>query len=123
MKPLATALASLVLALATTLAASAQVQQGVYPPYRPGTSTWRAGPPQAGAGHSLLNRPHPWMQTARPFPLIDASFKHPLQTSSVRITLDGRNVTAIAQIRSGGFEFTPARPLALGTHTVRVVGL
>lgn len=124
MKQFVLFLAALALMAGAPAMTYAQVSgQGAYPPYHPGTSTWREGPPQAGAGHPLLNRPHPWMQTARPFPLVDASFRRMLQPDSVRIMLDGRNVTPIAAIKAGGFEFTPARRLSLGMHRVRVVGL
>lgn len=106
--------------VATT--ANAQEQSGQTPSYTPGTSTWQEGPPNAGTGHVLVNRPYPWGQTALPFPLITASFRKQMQPDSVRVMLDGNDVTAIAQVKSGGFEFTPAFPLSAGTHSVRIIG-
>jgi hypothetical protein len=41
----------------------------------------------------------------------------------MRITLDGRNVTQIAKVTALGFEFTPAFPLHVGTHTVHITGV
>lgn len=114
---------SSILAVALTMATgSAQQQVGQTPPYYPGTSTWQEGPPNAGAGHVLVNRPYPWGQTSLPFPLITSSFRKPMQPDSVRITLDGRDVTDITQVRSGGFEFTPAFPLSVGAHVIRITG-
>ncbi len=52
-----------------------------------------------------------------PYPLINASFKHPMRASTIRVWLDGRNVTEITQVGPMGFELT------IGTHTVRVSGV
>ncbi|HEY9085538.1 MAG TPA: copper amine oxidase N-terminal domain-containing protein [Candidatus Tyrphobacter sp.] len=95
---------------------------GPAPPYRPGTSQPHPGPIWADAGHQLLHRPYPWGLTSRPYPLINASFRLPVQPYTMRIMLDGRNVTDIAKVTMMGFEFTPAYPLHAGTHTVRVFG-
>jgi hypothetical protein len=93
---------------------------GQVPPYQPGSSYQRPGPAWADAGHSLVHRPSPWGQTSRPYPLINASFRTPVLPNSVRVMLDGRNVTGIARITPRGFEFTPAFPLRAGEHVVRI---
>lgn len=98
-------------------------QYAAAPPYRPGTSNQRPGPAWADAGHPLLHRPYPWGSVSRPYPLINASFRRPMRSHSVRVTLDGRNVTPIAKITSMGFEFTPAFRLLVGVHEVRVSGV
>lgn len=108
-----------VLAMLSASVASAQSQT---PPYHPGTSHQQPGPASADAGHALLHRPYPWGSISAPYPLINASFKHAMQPRTIRVTLDGRDVTAIAQVGPMGFEFTPAFPLSVGTHTVRVTG-
>jgi hypothetical protein len=113
---------SFVAILLTAAMVNAQEQNGPMPPYSPGTSTWQEGPPNAGAGHALVNRPYPWGQTSLPFPLITSSFRKQMQPASVRITLDGSDVTGIARVKSGGFEFTPAFPLSVGTHSVQITG-
>lgn len=95
---------------------------GNVPPYRPGTSQQRPGPAWADQGHPLLHRPYPWGSTSRPFPLINASFQHPMDPSSIVIRLDGHNVTGIARVRTLGFEFTPAFALHVGPHTISVTG-
>ncbi len=93
------------------------------PPYQPGTSMQQPGPAWADAGHPLLHRPFPWGDVSQQFPLVNASFRHPLRPESVRITLDGRNVTEIAKVTAMGFEFTPAYRLHVGTHEIRVSGV
>ncbi len=95
---------------------------GPMPPYRPGTSNQRPGPAWADAGHPLVHRPFPWGQTSRPYPLINASFRTPMLAGSIRVVLDGRDVTQIARVTPGGFELTPAFPLGVGEHTVRIFG-
>jgi hypothetical protein len=122
MRRLIITLSSIIVIAATAAAAGAQQQVGQTPPYSPGTSTWQEGPPNAGAGHILINRPYPWGQTSLPFPLITSSFRKQMQPDSVRISLDGRDVTDIAQVKSGGFEFTPAFSLSVGPHAVRITG-
>jgi hypothetical protein len=119
-KPSFVIVALLAFALLPEAFASAQSQT---PPYQPGTSHQQPGPASADAGHPLLHRPYPWGEISVPYPLINASFKHAMQRHSVRVTLDGRNVTEIAQVGAMGFEFTPAFPLSVGTHTVRVTGV
>ncbi len=93
------------------------------PPYQPGTSMQQPGPAWADAGHPLLHRPFPWGDISRQFPLVNASFRRPLRPESVRVTLDGRNVTEIAKVSPMGFEFTPAFRLRVGVHEVRVSGV
>lgn len=93
------------------------------PPYRPGTSHQQPGPSWADAGHPLLHRPYPWGSVSQQYPLVNASFRTALRPDSVHVTLDGRNVTAIAKITPMGFEFTPAFRLHVGVHEVRVWGV
>jgi len=92
------------------------------PPYQPGTSQQQPGPAWADAGHPLLHRPYPWGSVALQFPLINASFRSPLDPRSVLVTLDGSDVTPIAKVTARGFEFTPAFRLHVGQHVVRVTG-
>lgn len=122
MRRLIIALSSIAAIAVTMATSSAQQQVGQTPPYNPGTSTWQEGPPNAGVGHILVNRPYPWGQTSLPFPLITSSFRKQMQPDSIRITLDGHDVTDIAQVKSGGFEFTPAFALAVGMHVIRITG-
>ena len=93
------------------------------PPYQPGSSVQQPGPAWADASHVLLHRPYPWGQVARPYPLINASFRRAMQPDTLRITIDGRDVTALAKLTPMGFEVTPPRQLRIGQHFVRVSGM
>lgn len=95
---------------------------GPVPPYHPGTSQQQPGPAWADAGHALLHRPYPWGTISQQFPLINASFRRPLDPGSIRVMLDGDDVTQIAKVTPMGFQFTPAFRLHAGTHSVRVMG-
>ena len=65
-------------------------------------------------------RPSP--STGTVTPLIRATFSEPVDTTTVRIFLDGRSLTAIANITSTGFSVRSNFSLASGTHTVHVAG-
>ncbi len=102
---------------------NAGAQQSGVPPYSPGTSHQQPGPSWADAGHPLLHRPFPWGSVAQQFPLINASFRRPMRSETVVVTLDGSDETNIAKVTTMGFEFTPAFRLHIGTHTVRITGV
>jgi hypothetical protein len=78
---------------------------------------------QYGEGANFLRNTYPMAQTPRVYPPIGASFDRPLQPQTVRVRLDGQDVTADARIRPDGFQFTPSYRLSGGTHTVRVTGI
>lgn len=54
---------------------------------------------------------------------ISADFARPVRRDSVRITLDGADITGYATINSNGFDFSPRRPLVPGPHRVSVSGV
>lgn len=113
-----------IIALAVAVAAggAAAAVRAQMPPYQPGTSHQQSGPAWADAGHALLHRPYPWGSVNLPYPLINASFKHPMQAGTVRVRLDGNDVTDVAQIGAMGFEFTPLDALQIGVHRIVVTG-
>lgn len=78
---------------------------------------------QYGEGANFLRNAYPMARTSRVYPPISASFDRPLQPQTVRVRLDGQDVTANARIRPDGFQFTPSYRLTGGTHTVRVTGI
>jgi hypothetical protein len=116
-------LALLTLAAAAIVTVCSAVAAATVPPYHPGTSHPQIGPASADAGHSLFHRPSPWGRTNRPYPLVNADFRTRVRPDSIRVSLDGRAVTQISKITALGFEFTPAYPLRVGKHTVRVSGV
>lgn len=110
------------LSLLATLACAVHARAQGVPPYQPGTSQQQPGPAWADAGHPLLHRPYPWGSVSLQYPLVNASFRHALDPSSIVVTLDGDDVTPIAKITAMGFEFTPAFRLHVGQHSVHVTG-
>jgi hypothetical protein len=101
--------------------------QGGGPPNRPGPG---------GPGGPSFNRPgqgpmNPslflsnWSPTATAHPLssINATFVSPIRTGSLRVTIDGNDVTSRVMSDSNGFQYVTRQPLLPGTHSVRVSGV
>lgn len=57
------------------------------------------------------------------FAQIGAQFSHAVDPGSVRIWLDGNNITSRSNVTDGGFYYKPPAPLYVGTHNVRVDGV
>ena len=54
--------------------------------------------------------------------MIAAEFTLRVNAASVRVLLDGNNVTSRSGTSSTGFSYKPPAPLDFGSHTVRVIG-
>lgn len=65
-----------------------------------------------GRGATVQNR----------FATISGDFSRPVDTGSIRIRLDGNNITGQSGIGKNSFSFKPPAPLSFGSHTVRVDG-
>ncbi|HTC30954.1 MAG TPA: copper amine oxidase N-terminal domain-containing protein [Candidatus Acidoferrum sp.] len=57
-----------------------------------------------------------------PMTPISATFTQPMQRSSIRVSVDGNDVSSAVYFNANGFQYTPRRPLDPGAHTVRVSG-
>ena len=80
------------------------------------------GPPEA-AGQILRDRaPAEGEVVNARRPAISANFNVGVEPNSVRVFLDGVNVTPEATRSRSGFVYTPASPLQPMTHVVRVTG-
>ncbi len=87
-----------------------------------------------GGGGGYNSRPRPPMNAqqylsnrepqglAGRMPTISADFVVPIQRDSVRVSLDGYDVTSNVDFNGNGFQYTARRPLGSGSHTVRVTG-
>ncbi|HTV93997.1 MAG TPA: copper amine oxidase N-terminal domain-containing protein [Verrucomicrobiae bacterium] len=53
---------------------------------------------------------------------ISATFTQPMDRNSIRVSVDGTDVSSAVYFNANGFQYTPRRPLYPGTHTVRVSG-
>jgi hypothetical protein len=90
----------------------------VRPPYPP------PAPPRPPAGMLYLTslQPQPGAQIANRFAVISASFSREVYANSVRIWLDGNDITSRGGISRTGFSYRPPAPLGFGSHNVRVTG-
>ena len=55
-------------------------------------------------------------------PAVSGTFSRPVDPNTVRVTLDGRDVSSTTYVSSTNFLFSPAYDLAATQHTVRVTG-
>lgn len=60
---------------------------------------------------------------ASPLTSISATFASPMRPGSLRVTIDGNDVTSQIMSSPTGFQFTTRQPFFPGTHTVRVSGV
>jgi hypothetical protein len=67
-------------------------------------------------------QPEPDSRTRDRFVVISAEFTRYVAANSVRILLDGNNVTNRSGVSSTGFSYKPPAPLDYGSHTMRAVG-
>ncbi len=78
-------------------------------------------PPAANSNFALRNeRPSGNVRTASP--AIHAEFNQAIDRGSLRVTIDGYDVTQSVYANTTGFDFTPSSALAPGTHRVGVAG-
>jgi hypothetical protein len=78
--------------------------------------------PPSNASFNLTNiRPNGSSNTLSPN--IHAGFSEPVQRDSVRVSIDGVDVTNNVYANANGFNVTPSQPLYAGTHRVRVTGV
>jgi len=82
------------------------------PPNPPPVSIVRLLNVQPPAGTSVANR----------FATISANFSNQVNPGSVRVWIDGGDVTSQASITRAAFSFRPPAPLGFGSHTIRVAG-
>ena len=83
------------------------------------------GPPPGGPPHVEVlvhHQPERDSSVGSVRPTISADFNQPVDPGSVRISLDGRDGTALATISTSGFIFAPASPLQSIPHQVQVAG-
>jgi len=96
------------------------------------TVTIRGGGARGGGGYnrpapppmnpaSYLSDRSPEGRTG-PMTPISATFTQPMRRDSIRVTVDGTDVSSAVYFNANGFQYTPRRPLYPGTHTVRVSG-
>jgi Copper amine oxidase N-terminal domain len=55
-------------------------------------------------------------------PALHATYSEPISNGSLRVSIDGRDVTRDVYANSGGFDVTPSFALGTGNHQVNVAG-
>jgi hypothetical protein len=78
-----------------------------------------AGPPMAS---QQLATTYPTGTVRRSVPNLRATFSVPVDRASVRVRIDGVDVTADTNVTSTGFDTTLPQRLSDGSHAVRVTG-
>ena len=77
--------------------------------------------PQPNASFNLTNK-RPETSTNTASPAIHAEFSEPVRRDSLKVTIDGNDVTNDVYANANGFDVTPRAPLSQGSHRVRVSG-
>jgi hypothetical protein len=80
-------------------------------------------PPPVSVVQLRARQPAQDTMTSNRFAPISAQFTHEVDVDSVRVRLDGNDITSRSGVSVAGFSYKPPAPLDLGTHTVRIVGL
>ncbi len=88
----------------------------VRPPYPP------PPPPPAGMLQLRSQEPAPDQRVANRFVVVSASFTRQAYAGSVRVWLDGNDITTRSGVSASSFSYRPPAPLGFGSHTVRVTG-
>jgi hypothetical protein len=79
--------------------------------------------PTPANGVSITNmHPAPDAYVPAKRPAVSGDFSRAVDPNSVRITLDGRDVSSTTYVSSSSFLFSPPYDLNAGSHTVRVTG-
>jgi hypothetical protein len=80
-------------------------------------------PPPVSVVTLRARQPAPDTLTGNRFTPIAAQFSHEVDVDSVRVRLDGNDITSRSGVSPVGFSYKPPAPLDFGTHSVRVAGL
>jgi len=79
-------------------------------------------PPPSTVVRLRGQQPEPDSRVRERFTVISADFTTRVEGGSVRVFLDGNNITSRSGTSSTGFSYKPPAPLDFGSHTVRVTG-
>ncbi|MFZ0032921.1 MAG: stalk domain-containing protein [Candidatus Cybelea sp.] len=79
-------------------------------------------PPPPSMVYLRAQAPPPGARVQSGFVTVSAQFSHRVNPGSVRVRLDGNDVTQRSDISPSGFSYTSRAPLLLGSHEARVAG-
>jgi len=86
------------------------------------TSPSASAPVQASQVNLNNERPANGAVVPARRPAVSAQFSQPVDPNSVKVTLDGRDVSETTYVSSSGFLFSPPYDLGASQHSVRVSG-
>jgi hypothetical protein len=86
------------------------------------TTSTRPLPPPVTPVQLRNQQPSPSGTVDNRFAVISANFAPPAEAASVRVRLDGNDITGRAGVSATGFSYKPPAPLDFGSHTVQVNG-
>jgi hypothetical protein len=93
-----------------------------YPPPPPNPPPYQPPPNPPPVVRLTAQQPPPDTRTRNRFIVIAAQFTRNVAAGSVRVWLDGADVTTRSGVSSTGFSYKPPAPLDYGSHTMRVTG-
>jgi hypothetical protein len=100
----------------------AQAMPPMPPPRPPRPPQPPPNPPPSSIVRLRAQQPEPGTTIRDRFAVIAAEFTLRVSAASVRVLLDGNNVTSRSGTSATGFSYKPPAPLDFGSHTVRVTG-
>ncbi|HTA38146.1 MAG TPA: stalk domain-containing protein, partial [Candidatus Acidoferrales bacterium] len=80
-------------------------------------------PPPVSVVRLVAQQPPPGSNVVNRFVTIAADFSNQVNANSVRVWLDGADITSRCSVSRGSMSYRPPAPLAFGGHTVRVAGI
>lgn len=86
-----------------------------------GSGSGPASTPQPNRSFNLNNQ-RPTADVATQHPAIHANFSEPVTRDSIRVAIDGQDVTNDVYANANGFDVTPTQALNAGSHRVTVTG-
>jgi hypothetical protein len=81
-----------------------------------------SAPPPSNPIDLRAKQPAPSASVGNRFVVISAEFTRDVDPGSVRVMLDGNNITSRSGVSATGFSYKPPAPLEFGSHTVRATG-
>jgi hypothetical protein len=80
-------------------------------------------PPPVSIVRLVAQQPPPGSGVVNRFVTIAADFSNQVNANSVRVWLDGADITSRCSVSRASISYRPPAPLAFGGHTVRVAGI
>jgi len=95
---------------------------GAPPPMPPPRPPYPPPYPPPGMLYLQSHQPAPGSQTTNRYVTVSASFSRPVRPATVRVWLDGNDITSFSNIGPNRISYQPRTELYVGSHTVRVAG-